>query len=148
MSAKFQTALRRRTRRWSWLRPWRGSRPYSRYAAIYCPVDADIIRAVALWPTIFNKIPESEPACSARWETADVHRELRPRFGVSSHCVGRIDIQQQISEIANVGRCCPYVNARAICTHPNLQPIRKRRRFHCTRVERQRIAILQTQFRR
>ena len=64
---------------------------------------------------------------------------------ISTYRVGRVDIQQEISEIADVERSCPYVSARAIGTHPNLQPIRIRRQFYCARVERQG-AILQRHF--
>ena len=49
---------------------------------------------------------ESKPACSSSWDTADVDRELRPRFGISTYRIGRLDIQQQISEIAEVERSC------------------------------------------
>src|SRR5438270_6983091 len=146
-----------------WPRPWGGRHPRRRYRAIYRPVDADVIRAGALWPAVFHKIPESKPACSPGWDTADVDGELCPRFGISTYRVSRVDIQQEISEIADIGRCCPYVSARAISTQPNLQPIRKRipgvadagrhthcrqwaRGLHCTCVEGQRTAVLQSYF--
>jgi hypothetical protein len=152
-----------RTRRWSWPRTWRGNLSYAR-DAIHRPVDTDVIRVDSFRPAIFDKIPESKPACSPRWDTVDVDRELRPCFGVSAHCVGRVDIQQEISEIADIERGCPYVSACAIGTHPNLQPIRKRiagaadagqhthcrqwgRRLHCTCVERHGTAVLQAYFR-
>ena len=129
------------------MRPWRRKHPHGS-TAIYHPVDADVIRVDSLWPGIFDKISESKPACTPRWDTGEVDRELRPRFGISTYRVGRVDIQQESSEIADVERGYPYVNARTIGTHPNLQSIRKLRQFHCARVKRQGTAILQTYFRR
>jgi hypothetical protein len=73
---------------------------------------------------------------------------LRPRFGVSAYRVGRIDIQQEINEIADIERGHPDIGACAIGTHPNLQPIWTARQFHCTRIESHATAVLQAYFRR
>ena len=74
--------------------PWRGQEPRGS-GAIYRPVDADVIRVDSLWPAIFDKIPESKPACTPRWDTVEVDRKFRPRFGITTYRVGRVDIQQE-----------------------------------------------------
>jgi hypothetical protein len=61
--------------------------------------------------------------------------------------VGRIDVEQQRGKIANVGRKQPYIGARAVRAHSNLQPVRELNRRSCARVEGERVTVLQAYLR-
>lgn len=70
---------------------------------------------------------------------------MGPYVRVSAYLVGRIDVEQQVCEIANVRCSQPYASAGTIGAHSNLQPVRERGRRPrtCARVEGERVTVLQ-----
>ena len=70
---------------------------------------------------------------------------MGPYVRVSAYLVGRIDVEQQVCEIANVRCSQPYASAGTIGAHSNLQSVRERGRRPrtCARVEGERVTVLQ-----
>ena len=126
---------------WRWRRRWRWRWRRLRFHARV--VDTDVVRVRALRAAVLDEVAEREAPRHRRRNVGDGGGERCPHLRVSALLVGRVDVEQQMREVTDVGRGRADIGAVAGRARTDLEPVGIRiGLLYRPRPERHRVPVL------